>query len=92
MPSPPAASPAIPPAPTSPVGSCFHYFPTGCPKNGVAVGAGWIEDKWGPANGFAGEAGCTQRAKGLNNWCGVADIVSHYVLAVASPDGVPRFD
>ena len=90
----------MPAAPTSPVGSCWHFFPTGCPcteGSGCATNGGsasgpstaWVEDTWGPANGQGGKDGCEARANGQNGWCGVSDVLYHFVEAAVRVDVGP---
>ena len=75
---------SIPPAPTAPTGSCWHFLPSGCPcgagstcfsDGGSAEEASgnWILDDWGPANGYTGVDGCSVRLGQTNGWCGVTD-------------------
>ena len=73
---------SVPPAPSSPIGSCWHYFPSGCTNGGISAGT-WAEDTWGPSNGYPGPSGCAERAAGQNSWCGVSDVISNYVTPPA---------
>ena len=89
-PAPPPQEPSIPPGPTSPVGSCWHWFPSGCPSgNGAAASEYWQLDSWGPDNGYPGKVGCTDRVTGQNSWCGVTDILSHFIDYPPSPPPSP---
>lgn len=94
-PSPPNPPPVpLPPAPAYPLGTCWYVEPSGCPDgNGVGPFTTWVQDTWGPANGYAGGPGCTRREADLNTWCGTTDIQTHYVqyttVQPVPPGGVP---
>ena len=83
----------VPSTPVDPIGSCWHYQPSGCPCNegsneGCIVGASsgsWTRDSWGESNGFAGLDGCATRQAQSNAWCGVDDIMMHYVMVSSKP-------
>ena len=78
---------AVPPPPTSPVGSCWMFEPTGCPDgNNAAPYTAWKRDWWGEKRRqYAGVSGCALRARHLNGWCGVTDIRTSYVGAAVPP-------
>ena len=78
-----------PPGPTSPLNSCWHWFPSGCPcqqgtdcyTNGwppEPPSTSWTRDQWGEENGFSGHAGCLERVGHKNAWCGVSDVMMHF--------------
>ena len=86
----------VPSTPVEPIGSCWHYQPSGCPclegsNAGCIVGASsgeWTRDYWGENNGFAGPDGCATRQAQSNAWCGVDDILMHYVEVSDTPQRI----
>lgn len=73
---------SVPAGPTAPIGSCWHFYPSGCPNGNPSISStAWVQDTWGPQNGFTGKTGCSDRVSGQNAWCGVTDVMSHYVEA-----------
>ena len=77
-PSPPPPPPPTP-APTTPVASCWFFYPSGCSKDGIQSGV-WDRDWWGESNANADTyAGCMTREGQKHTWCETTDIVGHFV-------------
>ena len=74
-----AASFVEPPPPTGTGGTCYHFFPSGCPSGDPTTSSTeWVIDVWGPSNGFTGASGCGSRVEGQNQWCGTNDILFYF--------------
>lgn len=83
-----AAVANTPPAvPTAPVGSCWIFEPSGCPKgSGAGPDTAWQRDTWGEQqSAYQGADGCDLRRRHLNGWCGVTDVRTHYVAPAVPP-------
>ena len=70
-----------PVAPSTPAGSCWLLFPSGCPSGDRSGPTGqWVRDAWGEDHGYKdGHAGCLRRQQHLRTWCGVDDVRTHLV-------------
>ena len=81
------AEAAAPPSPTSPVGSCWIFEPSGCPKGDKGGPfTAWKRDWWGEKQPqYQGDSGCALRQSHLRGWCGVNDITTSYVGAAVPP-------
>ena len=71
----------LPVPPSAPAGSCWLFFPSGCPWGERSKPTGqWVHDAWGESHDYKdGHAGCVRRQQHLRTWCGVDDVVTHHV-------------
>ena len=77
-----AAPRPLPVPPSAPAGSCWLFFPSGCPSGNqsLALSEQWVHDAWGESHDYKdGHAGCVRRQQHLRTWCGVDDVVTHHV-------------
>lgn len=63
---------------------CWYMLPTGCPSGAGdgGVASGWLRDAWGELGYHAKDdaVACLEvRRQLLNSWCGVSDVVMHFV-------------